>query len=99
MKNKLAAKIKSLKINKEKFLKKPIKVIKKIKIHKLKNITNFSLNKTFENFREKIKQAEVERAKTLKQEKIKETKKNKLEQKKQKAIELREIKKTQLKKN
>ena len=75
MKNNLAAKIKSLKINKEKFLKKPIKVIKKIRIHKLKNFTNFSLNKTFENFREKIKQAEVERAKTLKQEKIKETKK------------------------
>ena len=75
MKNILGEKIKSLNLNKKKFLKKPIKVIKKIKIHKLKNITNFSLNKTFENFKEKIKQAEVERAKTLKKEQIKETKK------------------------
>ena len=87
MKNILGAKIKSLNLNKEKFLKKPIKAIKKIKIHKLKNITNFSLNKTFENFKEKIKQAEIERAKIFKQEKIKEAKKERQKQKKQKNIE------------
>ena len=57
MKNILGAKIKSLNLNKEKFLKKPIKAIKKIRIYKLKNITNFSLNKTFENFKKKIKRS------------------------------------------
>ena len=96
MKNILSAKIKSLNLNKEKFLKKPIKAIKKIRIHKLKSITNFSLNKTFENFKEKIKQAEKTRTKIFKQEKIKEAKKEKLEQKKQKIIDLKEIKKAQL---
>ena len=44
MKNVLKEKIKSLNLSKEKFLKKPIKAIKKIRIHKLKNITNFSFN-------------------------------------------------------
>ena len=47
MKNILREKIKSLNLNKEKFLKKPIKAIKKIRIHKLRNITNLSINKTF----------------------------------------------------
>ena len=45
MKNNLAEKIKSLNKNKEKILKKPIKVKKKIKIDKLKNIKNITLNK------------------------------------------------------
>ena len=86
MKNILGEKIKSLNLNKEKFLKKPIKVIKKIKIHKLKNITNFSLNKTVEIFKERIKQAEVEKVRILKQEKIKEAKKEKIDQKKRKPM-------------
>ena len=86
MKNIFGVKVKSLKLNKEKFLKEPIKAIKKIKIHKLKNITNFSLNKTFETFKERIKQAEVEKVRILKQEKIKEAKKEKIEQKKRKPM-------------
>ena len=72
MKNIFGVKIKSLNLNKEKFLKEPIKAIKKIKIHKLKNITNFSLNKTVENYKERKKQDEKEKERKLKQEKIKE---------------------------
>ena len=59
-------------MHKGRFLKKPIKVIKKIRLHKLKNITSFSLNKTFDNFKEKIKQAEIEKIKKInKEEQIK----------------------------
>ena len=55
MKKSLGAKIKKLNLNKfnldkKEFLIKPIKVIKKIKINKLKNITSFSFNKTFDSF-------------------------------------------------
>ena len=46
MKNILVKKIKKLsldKLNKDEVFKKPIKVIKKIRLHKLKNITSFSV--------------------------------------------------------
>ena len=43
MKNILGIKIKKINLDKEKFINKPIKIIKKIRIHKLKNITSFSL--------------------------------------------------------
>ena len=96
MKNSLITKIKKLNLNKEKLIEKPIKVFKKIKLNKLKNITSFSLNKTFDKFKEKIKQAEIERSKIIKKEKFKKEKKEKLEQKKQKAIELKKNKKLHL---
>ena len=95
MKNILGIKIKKLNLNKKEFIKKPIKIIKKIKINQLKKLTSFSLNKTFDNFKEKIKQAEIERAEIIKKEKIKESKKEKLEYKRQKALEAKEIKKIQ----
>ena len=70
MKNILGAKLKKINLDKKKLFKEPIKVIKKIKIHKLKNITSFSLNKTFDNFKERIKQAEIERIRTIKKESL-----------------------------
>ena len=88
--------VKKLNLDKKKLIKDPIKIIKKIKIHKLKNLTSFSLNKTFDNFKQKIKQAKKERAEIIKKEKIKEAKKEKLGQKRQKALEKKEIKKIQL---
>ena len=54
MKNILSIRINKLNLDKKKFIKKKIKIIKKIKIHKLKQIASFSLNKTFNNFKEKI---------------------------------------------
>ena len=41
-------------------IKKPLKILKKININKIKKLTSFSLNKSFENFKKKIKQAELE---------------------------------------
>ena len=98
MKNILNTKNKIISLNKKTFIKKPIKAIKKIKLPNLKKITSFSLNKTFDNFKKKLKQAEIEREKITKKEKIIEAKKIKLELKKQKAEELKLAKKEQLQK-
>ena len=53
-------------------IKKPLRILKKINIDKFKKITSFSLNKTFDNFKKKIKQAEIEKIKLQKKENIKE---------------------------
>ena len=58
-------------------IKKPLRILKKINIDKFKKITSFSLNKTFDNFKKKIKQAEIEKIKLQKKENIKEAKKKK----------------------
>ena len=68
------------------------------KFDKLKKITSFSLNKTFDNFKDKIKKAEIERKKTLEKEKVKEAKKEKLKQIRQKAEETKKAKAEQLQK-
>ena len=96
MKNSSLNKLK--KINKKEILEKPLKVFKKINFNKFKKITTFSLNKTIDNFKEKIKQAKIDNIKSLKKEKIKEAKKQKLEQKKKKIEEAKKIKKEQLSK-
>ena len=74
----------SVKLNKVQILKKPIKILEKISFIKFKKITSFSLNKTLQNFKEKIKKAEIDRIKSLEKEKIYKAKKEKLEQKKEK---------------
>ena len=86
MRNKITKSLKKININlsSQNLIQAPLKSIKKIDINKFKKITSFSLNKTFNNFKEKIKQAEKERIKLLKKEKIKEAKKVKLEKKKTK---------------
>ena len=56
-------------------IKKPLKVLKKINIGKIKKLTSFSLNKSFDNFKKKIKEAELEKIKFQKKENIKEEKK------------------------
>ena len=81
---------KKLKFDKEKIVQEPLKIIKKI--------SSFSLNETFDNFKDKIKKAEIERAKSQKKEKIKEAKRKKLELKRQKIEEAKEIKKEYLQK-
>jgi len=48
---------------KEKEVNKPLKFLKKIDINKFKKITSFSLNKTFDNFKQKIKQAAIKKIK------------------------------------
>ena len=73
-------KIVNFNLSAEKVIKKPLKILKKINLDKFKKITSFSLNKTFINFKEKIKQAEIENIKNLKKEKIKDTKRIKLEE-------------------
>ena len=69
MKNSSVIKLKKIKINKKKILEKPLKVFKKINFSKFKKITSFSLNKTLGNFKEKIKQAQIDHIKSLKKEK------------------------------
>ena len=66
-----------MKLGKKIILEKPLKVFKKINFSKFKRITSFSLNKTLDNFKEKIKQAEIDNIESLKKEKIKEAKKKK----------------------
>ena len=75
MKNRIVKKLKRVKEDKKEILKEPLKVLKKIDLNKFKKITSFSLNKTFDNFKERIKKAEIEREKILKKEKIQEAKK------------------------
>ena len=53
-------KIVNFNLNAEKVIKKPLKILQKINLNKFKKITSFSLNKTFNNFKEKIKQAEIQ---------------------------------------
>ena len=77
MKNSSVIKLKKIKIDKKKILEKPLKVFKKINFSKFKKITSFSLNKTLDNFKEKIKQAQIDNIKSLKKEKKKEAKKEK----------------------
>ena len=84
------------KLHKKEIFEKPLKVLKKINLDKFKKITSFSLNRTFDNFKKKIKQAEIDRIESLKKEKINEAKKEKLEQKKKKIEEEKQIKKEQL---
>mgnify|MGYP001399740337 CR=1 FL=1 len=91
-------KIVNFNLNAEKVIKKPLKILKKINLDKFKKITSFSLNKTFINFKEKIKQAEMKNIKLLEKEKIEDGKRIKLEQKKQKVEEAKQIKKIQLQK-
>ena len=63
MKNSSVNKLKKIKLNKREILKKPLKVLKKINLNSFKKITSFSLNKTFDDFKEKIKQVEIDRIK------------------------------------
>ena len=66
MKNAIDEKIKILKKSNSKILKEPIAAIKKLNFQKLSIIKSFSINKTFTNFKEKLRKAELERIKTLK---------------------------------
>ena len=64
-------------IVKNKIVQEPIKIIKKI--------SSFSLSKTFDDLKEKVRKAEIEKAKSIKKEKLQEAKREKLELKRQKA--------------
>ena len=94
MKKIINDKIKTIKKNNSEILK-PINAIKNLNFQKLNIIKSFSINKTFINFKEKLRKAELERIKTLKNDKIKQVKQEKIEQKKQKLEEARQIKKEQ----
>ena len=59
------------------------KILEKIRFIKFKKITSFSLNKTLQNFKEKIKKADL-RIKSLEKEKIYKVKKRKVRTKKKK---------------
>ena len=59
-------------------IKKPLNALKKVNVNKIKKFTSFSLNKTFDNFKKKIKQAELDKIKFLRKENIKEAKKKKI---------------------
>ena len=63
MKNLPSKKLKRIKIDKKKLLKEPLKILKKMDLNNFKKIRSFSLNKTFDNFKEKFKQAEINRIK------------------------------------
>ena len=77
MKNQLKKELKKINLNLsgQKLIKAPLKALKKIDINKFKKFTSFSLNRTFNSFKEKIKQAEIDNIKLLKKEKIREDKK------------------------
>ena len=84
MKNIINKKLDKINLNliQKHIIKKPLKVLRKININKIKKLTSFSLNKTFDNFKKKIKQVELEKIKLQKKENIKEEKKKKIELKK-----------------
>ena len=77
MKIKISKKSKKLNLNlaQKYIIKKPLNALKKVNVNKIKKFTSFSLNKTFDNFKKKIKQAELDKIKFLKKENIKEAKK------------------------
>ena len=95
MKKIIDDKIKAIKKSNGQILKEPINVIKKLNFQKLNVVKSFSINKTFVNFKEKLRKAELERIKTLKNDKIKQAKQEKLQQKKQKLEEARQLKREQ----
>ena len=95
MKKIIDDKVKLIKKSNSEILKEPITAIKKLNFQKLNVIKSFSINKTFINFKEKLRKAELERIKTLKNDKIKQAKQEKLQQKKQKLEEARQIKREQ----
>ena len=96
MKNTLGNKINKIKLNQAKIIKKPLKILKKINLDKFQKIKSFSLNETFNNFKKKIKKAEIDRIKLLNRERIKKAKQEKLNLKKEKVAEAKQIKKEQL---
>ena len=96
MKNILGNKINKIKLNQSKIIKKPLKILKKINLDKFQKIKSFSLNETFNNFKKKIKKAEIDRIKLLNRERIKKAKQEKLNLKKEKIAEAKQIKKEQL---
>ena len=57
MKRFLKKKPKKINLVQNTMINEPLKILKKIDIKKL---TSFSLNKTFDNFKERIKKAEIE---------------------------------------
>ena len=67
----------NLKLVQEQIINKPLKVLKKLDINSFKKLTSFSLNRTFDKFKQKIKEAEEDKIKLLKKEKIQEEKKKK----------------------
>ena len=78
MKNNLQKKIiKNLNLRKKSIIKQPLKVLKKINIERLTQITALALTDTFKNFKIKIKQKEQDRIQLLKKKKLrKQRKKN-----------------------
>ena len=100
MKNIISKKIDKINLNllQKHIIEKPLKVLKKLNIVKIKKITSFSLNKSFDNFKQKIKQAELKKIEIQKKESIKEAKKKKIELKKKKLEEAKKIKNDQLQK-
>ena len=82
-----------MKLSKKIILEKPLKVFKKIDFNKFKRITSFSLNKTLDNFKKKIKQAEIDNIESLKKEKIKEAKKKNQNKKRKKQKQQKKLKK------
>ena len=91
MKKKINNKVKTIKKGNNQILKDPINAIKKLNFQKLNVVKSFSINKTFVNFKEKLRKAELERIKTLKNDKIKQAKLEKLYHKKQKLEEARQL--------
>ena len=89
MKNILQKKFeKKISLGKKKLINNPVKIFKKI--------TSFSLKEKYKNFKEKIKQKELERIELSKKEKIKELQREELNQEKQRKEEVRLIQQKEL---
>ena len=85
MKNSIQNKIKkNLSLSKKKLIENPLKILKKI--------TSLSLTEKYKNFKEKIKQKELDKIELLNKERIRDLQREELKQEKQKKEEIRLIK-------
>ena len=76
MKNNLKNTIKKkFQLGRKKLIENPLKILKKINIEKLSEITSLSLKEKYKNFKERNKKKKLHRIKLLKEETIKKLKK------------------------